>query len=128
MKLLLGMLMSALPLQCVPVDTAKPSQAVNACPQYEHLLQQHSPGWDVKRMSRLMWRESRCQPEVRSRTRDTGLLQINDINHKWLSDRWQKPVTVEYLQDPTVNVLAAAELFRFWERHSRNGYQPWATR
>lgn len=125
MKLLLGALMSALPLQCVPVDTT-PS-ARGSCPQYEHLLKEHNPGWDVKTMSRVMWRESRCQPEVRSRTRDTGLLQINDINHKWLSDRWQKPVTVEYLQNPTVNVEAAAELFKFWQRHSRNGYQPWAT-
>ena len=76
-------------------------------------------------MSRIMWRESRCQPEVRSRTRDTGLLQINDINHRYLSDRLDTQVDVTVLTDPQFNIVAAAELFRFWDRHTGNGYQPW---
>lgn len=78
-------------------------------------------------MSRIVWRESRCQPDVRSRTRDTGLLQINDINHRWLSDRFGKPVTVELLYNPETNIEAAALLFRFWQRTAGNGYQPWKT-
>lgn len=76
-------------------------------------------------MSRIMWRESNCRPEIRSRTRDSGLLQINDINHEWLSNRWQLDVDAELLKHPTVNVMAAAELFRYWNRQIGNGYQPW---
>lgn len=75
-----------------------------------------------------MWRESRCQPEVRSRTRDTGLLQINDINHRYLADRLDTQVDVTVLTDPQFNIVAAAELFRFWDRQTGNGYQPWSIR
>ena len=79
-------------------------------------------------MSRIMWRESRCQPDVRSTTSDTGLLQINKINHRWLSDRLDIRVDADMLTNPESNVLAAAELFKFWDRHTGNGYQPWRTR
>jgi soluble lytic murein transglycosylase-like protein len=79
-------------------------------------------------MSRIMWRESRCNPQVRSRTSDTGLLQVNDINRPWLSTRMGTEVTVEVLRDPGMNVQASAELFKFWDRATGNGYQPWRTR
>jgi membrane-bound lytic murein transglycosylase MltF len=117
----LAAVMAAVMSMCGPVDQAKP---VNSCPQWETLLHVHNPGWDVGRMSRIMWRESRCQPEVRSRTRDTGLLQINDVNHRFLSQRLGA-VGVEELRDPDVNVRAAAELFRFWDSHGSSGYLPW---
>lgn len=40
------------------------------CTQYEGLLAvyQAEAGWDVQRMSRIMWRESRCTPGVVSST------------------------------------------------------------
>jgi soluble lytic murein transglycosylase-like protein len=75
-----------------------------------------------------MWRESRCQPEVRSRTSDTGLLQINDVNRPWLSHRFGSDVTVETLKNADINVKASAELFKYWSRVTGNGYQPWRTR
>jgi len=109
---------------CNPIiDLPKP--AANSCPQYEALLTVHNPGWDVKRMSHIMWRESRCQPHVRSRTRDTGLLQINDINHTYLTRRH---IDVTNLTNPDTNIRAAAQLFKFWDRHTGNGYQPWKLR
>jgi hypothetical protein len=37
-------------------------------------------------------------------------------------------VTVEVLRDPGMNVQASAELFKFWDRATGNGYQPWRTR
>lgn len=117
----LAAVMAAVMSMCGPADQAKP---INSCPQYEALLQIHSPGWDVPRMSRIMWRESRCQPELRSRTRDTGLLQINDINHRFLRERLGD-VGVEQLRDAELNVRAAAELFRFWDSHGSSGYLPW---
>lgn len=117
MRVVAALLAAILPM-CQPVQD-KPA---NRCPQYERLLEVHSPGWDVARMSRIMWRESRCQPDVRSRTRDTGLLQINDVNLEYLRDRG---VDVTQLRDPDVNVQAGAMLFRYWFRVAGDGYQPW---
>jgi membrane-bound lytic murein transglycosylase MltF len=118
---LAAVLAAILPM-CAPVDEAKP---VERCPQHEHLLHRYNPGWDVARMSRIMWRESRCQPQVRSRTSDTGVLQINDINRPWLTQRFGFEVTVEALKDADINVRSSAELYKFWRRAAGDGYQPW---
>jgi len=112
-------LLAAILPMCQPVMD-KP--VTRTCPQYERLLEVHNPGWDVARMSRIMWRESRCQPNMRSKTRDTGLLQINDVNLQYLQ---QRGVDVTQLRDPDVNVQAGALLFRYWSRVAGNGYQPW---
>lgn len=121
---LAAVLAAILPM-CAPLDEAK---LVNRCPQYEHLLIRHDPGWNVAKMSRIMWRESRCQPDVRSSTSDTGVLQVNDINRPWLSQRFGFNVTTEALKDPGFNVEASAELFKFWRRAAGDGYQPWKIR
>lgn len=104
--------------------------AAGRCRQYEALLIEHAPrgGWNVVRMSQYMWRESRCTPHVRSRTRDTGLLQINDINLTYLSSKMGFTVTVDALRDPTTNIKAAARLCEFARRAWRNCYAPWRTR
>ena len=115
--------MAALMSMCGPVDQAKP---VNSCPEWEPLLHVHNPGWDVPRMSRIMWRESRCQPAVQSKTSDTGLLQINRINHRWLSDRLGVEVNRHTLTDPVLNVQSAAALCVYWRRAANHCYQPWA--
>jgi hypothetical protein len=82
-------------------------------------------GWDTTVMQKIAWRESRCLP-MRSETSDSGHLQINDINHRFLSEMWGMPVDSTMLMDPAVNVLAAAELFNYWERVAGDGYLPWA--
>lgn len=92
------------------------------CPEYHALLAAH--GLPVATFSRIMWRESRCQPAARSRTRDTGLLQINDVHHRWIRRTWHVagPV-VAWLQVPEHNVAVAGALYR------RDGTRPWrATR
>lgn len=78
-------------------------------------------------MSRIMWRESRCQPDVRSRTSDTGLMQINQINHPYLSDRLNTQIDANTLTNPELNIAAAALLWRYWHHTTNNGYQPWRT-
>lgn len=123
---LAAVLAAILPM-CGPVDHPKPVTVHGSCPHWEMLLEAYNPGWDVDRMSRIMWRESNCQPEVRSRTRDTGLLQVNDVNLPWLSQRWNVELVHTQLTNPDLNVLAAAELFRFWRRAVGDGYQPWKT-
>lgn len=106
------------------------ADALGRCTMYEQALRANAPagGWNVARMSRYMWRESRCQPEVRSRTRDTGLLQINDINLAYLSSKMGFKVTVDALRDPTTNIRAAARLCEFARRAWGNCYAPWRTR
>jgi Transglycosylase SLT domain len=95
------------------------------CPQWELLLHVHNPGWDVGRMSAIMWRESRCFHDVRSRTSDSGLLQINDINHTFLRTALDEHVDRWTLLDADQNVRAAAALFRYWRDCCGNGYSPW---
>lgn len=99
------------------------------CTQYEDLLMIHAPaiGWDVLRMSRLAWRESNCWAVIRSRTSDSGLLQINDISLTFLDDALGEQVDPFTLMDPVQNVRAAAALCTFWARNGSSCYQPWST-
>lgn len=104
------------------------AEAANGrCTKYEQALRQHQPrgGWDVARMSRYAYRESRCLPHVRSTTRDTGLLQINDVNHSYLTRALGVRVTKVWLQNPTNNIRAAAALCSFWKRAGKGCYHPW---
>ena len=61
---------------------AHASAAVNSCPKWEPLLAQHFPAKVVPAMSRIAYRESRCNPLSLSPVRkstgrpDVGLLQI----------------------------------------------------
>lgn len=103
------------------------TEITGRCTQYEELLLQYAPprGWDVERMSRLAWRESNCWPEIRSRTSDTGLLQINDIGLPFLTETLGEPVDQMTLNDPVQNIRAAAALCDFWASHGQSCYQPW---
>ena len=73
-------------------------------------------GWapqDIPRANRIMWRESRCNAHARSRTHDSGLMQINDIHLRWLG------TTSEGLMDPFKNLQAAHKVF------ARQGWAAW---
>ena len=104
------------PAPTVPVLWS--SDAVNGrCVGFEWALEHWSPGWDVARMSRIMYRESRCQPSA-SNSCCSGLLQMH---------RMHVPVSMcgvntrTDLYDPMKNICAAAELWR------TSGYQAWTT-
>lgn len=122
-RLAAALLLVSLAVPVTSVDAAP----VRRCPQYEPLLRQLAPkgGWDVKKMSGLMWRESRCKPMVRSTTRDTGLLQINDINHRYLSKTFRTRVSIVWLKNARNNIRAAAALCTYWRRAGRSCYRPW---
>ena len=98
------------------------------CTQYEPLLVEHAPegGWDVVKMSGYSWRESRCEPWQRSTTSDSGLWQINDINHLYLRTALGEWVDRYTLLEPVQNVRAAAALCTFWRRAGASCYQPWS--
>lgn len=123
MKLLIAGLLGLVPVHCQPAPPA------SSCEPYRQLVTELSPGWDVDRMLRICHRESRGLAHVRSTTSDTGLFQINDINHRHLRQALGEHVDRWTLQDPRQNVRAAAELFRYWQKVRGDGYWPWkATR
>ena len=107
-----------------PIPEPAPGSSAVAggrCVGWEPLLERYSPGWPVERMSRIMYRESRCQPTVRNRSSgSTGLLQIMTMHCAWLRDVLDG-CSVQLLQDATYNIRAAAELWR------RQGMGAWAT-
>jgi len=98
------------------------------CPAYNNLLIQYAPpsGWDVTKMDSIMYRESNCQAGVRSRTSDSGLMQINDINHKYLRTALGEWVDRWTLLDPVQNIRAAAALCTYYVNNGRSCYKPWA--
>jgi hypothetical protein len=115
----------------LPVSHA--DAAAGRCPQYEALLTIWAPrgGWSVVRMSRIMFRESRCDAKaVNKRGGDSGLLQAHPIVWPFLSKKFGVPMADmrPWLLDPVNNIRAGAALFEFWHRAGRSGYQPWAVR
>lgn len=87
------------------------------CLGAEALLAYYSPGWDVVRMSRIMWRESRCLPDT-SNSCCSGLLQMHRMhvpNHG-LCGVYSRS---DYY-DPVKNICAAAIL---WQA---SGYGAWS--
>jgi Transglycosylase SLT domain len=92
------------------------------CVGAEFLLGHFSPGWDPVRMSRIMYRESRCQPAAdNSNSTATGLLQILASHCPWLARQMGEPCSAARLTDPAYNVRAGATLWR------EQGYQAWVT-
>lgn len=107
-----------------PVSVAH-AEFSSSCSRYLPTLIKYSPGWDAYTMSRLMYRESRCNPTAVSTTDDYGLLQLNKANLSFLSKVMGEKVTKAKLLNPTFNIRAAAKLYRYWEKAVGNGYQPW---
>lgn len=108
-----------------PATTLPPPAQTARCPQWWDLAQ--LAGWTWAELDRaldlIMWRESRCLPEVRSSTDDSGLLQINDIHLPMLEDAGILP---EMLFDPWWNLLAGRMVADLAESYGWNTFQPWA--
>jgi Transglycosylase SLT domain len=97
-----------------------------ACPQYEEALRTYAPagGWDIAQMSAIIARESGCNPAARS-ARDSGLLQINDVNLSFLTARLGATVDATALFDPVTNIRAGAQLCTYWQGRGESCYFPW---
>lgn len=94
------------------------TDAVNGrCVGMEWALEHWSPGWDTVRMSRIMYRESRCQPSA-SNSCCSGLLQMHRMH---VPEPWCGVNTRADLYDPMKNICAAAALWR------TSGYGAWTT-
>jgi len=92
------------------------------CTGAEFLLTQYSPGWNVSRMSGIIYRESRCDwTAARSDSGSTGWLQILVSHCPWLARQMGEPCTQVRLKDPVYNVRAGAVLW------NEQGYGAWST-
>lgn len=104
-----------------PVPAITDDSVGHRCVGIEAALTLLSPGWDVVRMSRLAYRESRCQPGAYNRRgQAAGLLQVTPITYSYLRSCLGEPVFAAKLFDAWFNIRAAACL---WQA---NRYRPWA--
>lgn len=88
----------------------------------------------IEMLLRVMNRESRCRPEARSTTSDTGLLQLNDYwcepsrytdnPSGWLGDRMPLGSCAD-LTDPVKNLQAGLLIWLYSENANGNGWHPW---
>jgi hypothetical protein len=109
-----------------PAPTTVPAPIAGRCTQYEALLEANAPkgGWDVQKMSQIMWRMSRCNA-TRRVSGMTGLLIISDSHAKALTTQLATQVDGTTLMDPTLNVRAAAALCQWSVAAGRSCYRPW---
>lgn len=89
-----------------------------SCPQWEPLLRKHFPAKVVPIMSRIAYRESRCNPRalsaVRKSTgrRDIGLLQVQGSWYTVTKQICKTNDVTRSLLDPVCNVKVASYLYR----------------
>jgi hypothetical protein len=113
-----------------PAATTVPSSA--RCPQWWGLAREL--GWDDESLLRLdvvMFRESRCLPDVWNRDDPNGgsrgLLQVNGSWTRWLREL-DVLAEKEDLFDPKVNLAAALAIYRYGLDRYEFGWGPWGYR
>lgn len=105
-----------------PQGSGSSASAGGRCVGWEPLLERYNPGWSVERMSRIMYRESRCQPGADNpRSTATGLLQILSSHCRWLAGQMGETCSAGRLATADYNVRAAAVLW------TEQGYGAWST-
>jgi hypothetical protein len=84
----------------------------------------------LQTLGRIMWRESRCQPDACSKSdsdrpcRDYGLTQGNwTAHHEWWADLG---ITPDEMFDPATNLRWAWLLYSGREARGQCGWQPWS--
>lgn len=83
----------------IPLDAALQEYTYNMCVDY--YIPEH-----YELMLALMWQESNFDASVVSSTDDYGLMQINDVNHDWLSEE----LGLDDFLDPEQNIHAGVFL------------------
>lgn len=99
------------------------------CESYKAMA--FAAGWTEPlwpRLKQILWRESRCNPDARSRTRDTGIAQINDIvtRDSKIAAMVGQRFTPADLYDPLLNLTVARALCDYGVRYHRRGGCWWA--
>jgi soluble lytic murein transglycosylase-like protein len=120
-------------LEPVPTVTSVPATTTTTipappasakCPQWWPEIRK--AGWPEEHYSivdLIMWRESRCLPEARSKTSDSGLMQINDMHRPLLAGYGLTPAD---LFDPFLNLYAARIVSDLARSYGWSPFQPWS--
>jgi hypothetical protein len=109
------------------------------CPEWHETALE--AGWDEDELDRLdyvLWRESRCLPEVHNPTDpNSGSYGLSQVNGFWCNpsrynpDGWlQAQGVLQHctdLHDPVINLTAARAIYRYAQDRGC-GWSPWATR
>lgn len=96
-------------VQLAPPPTVAASAPTGPCAEWVHLLEQYDPGWDIGHFQRIMWRESRCDPNAHNPSGATGLLQLMPF---WAGHLAHCDVhTRTDLYDPVKNICGAAHVY-----------------
>ena len=83
-------------------------------------------GWPADQLPtllRVIWRESRCQPDALRAGADHGLTQINQIHTEWLATMG---LTLDDMLDPEENLRFAYRLWSSREERGQCGWTPWS--
>lgn len=110
------------------------------CAQWRDLaLEIGWPAEEWDRLNHVIWRESRCQPDVHNKldpaSGSRGLMQINGFwcrknrytDHGYLQDNGVLQ-TCEDLFNPRVNLTAGLVIWKYGEDKNGCGWGPWSTR
>lgn len=101
----------------VVVPGVAEAHTIGRCPQYENLLRANN--MPVRYFSRIMYRESRCQPgAVNRRSGARGLLQIMPSHSRYGRYHTCRQ-TLAQLRTANGNIACAATLYRI------AGTRPW---
>ena len=118
----------------VPETTTTVPVIVNAAldtPCYEWLGLAVANGWTntpevLEKLGRIIWRESRCTPQIGSATSDHGLAQVNAAAHRdYVESLYNEPFE-SAMADPAKNLAFAWRLYSEREASGRCGWQPWS--
>lgn len=87
-------------------------------------------GWPADRiiletLASLMWRESRCTPQVVSTSHDHGLLQVNEIHRAYVEQLYGEPFEIA-MSDPAKNLNFAWHLYSELQAEGKCGWAPWS--
>ena len=118
----------------------KTPESAEDCSQWKDLaLEVGWPAEEWDRLNYVIWRESRCLPDVHNGLDPAGgsrgLIQINGFwcrknqytDYGYLQDN-NVLETCEDLFDPRVNLAAGLAIWKYGEDRSGCGWSPWATR
>ena len=100
-------------------------------PCYEWLGLAVAQGWTntpevLEKLGRIIFRESRCIPQIVSKTSDHGLSQINEPVHRdYVESVFGEPFEVA-MADPAKNLAFAWRLYSGREESGRCGWDPWS--
>lgn len=103
-----------------------PADKTKRCPEYEELAYSAGfPAKEVDNVSYIMWKESRCKPQVVNTKEGTyGLMQIDDM---WRSRLRRLGVidSLDDLKNPETNLLAAFVVWTIAIEARGYGWHPW---